>query len=197
MSPVAACGQCGRPALYVFGPEKIPLCMEHAALHQQIMDRQIAALDRQREQALDDMEAITGVSLRPPRPQPVSMVRPTFHAINIKDSTVGLVNQGGNLKNVDVAVNVIGKAGDQALANALITLIEAAVNHAAVPAAQKMEAVEILSVLASESAVPKNERRSGAARPLLHRLRQILGVSADLAALVAPALEVMKGAFGL
>jgi len=127
----------------------------------------------------------------------VTVVRPTFHSINIKDSTVGVINQGGNLKIVDAAVTAIGKAGDQHLANALKTLTEVVIGREDVQPAQKQEAAEILSVLASEATKPQDQRRVGIARPLLHRLREILAVSADVAALAVPALELVRGAFGV
>jgi hypothetical protein len=185
--------------MYVVGPDQIPLCLEHGMLHQQMIERQLAELQRGADQALDDMEMITGVPMRPRRPQPppVTVVRPSFHSINIKDSTVGVVNQGGNLKIVDAAVTAIGRAGDQGLANALKTLTEVAMGHQGIESAQKQEAAQILSVLASEATVPQDQRRAGAARPLLHRLKEILAVSAEVATIAAPALDVVRGAFGI
>jgi hypothetical protein len=193
------CSQCGRPALYAIGPQQIPLCLEHATAHQQLLDRQLEVLQRQADQALDDMEMVAGVPMRPrrQRPTPVTMVRPTFHNIHINDSTVGVVNQGGNLSIVDAAVTAVGKAGEPDIAKALKTLTEAAMTHAAIEPAQKAEAAEILSMLASEVTKPKPERRAGAARPLLHRLKEILAVSADLVALAEPAFNAMMDGFGL
>lgn len=191
------CSQCERPAIYAMGPEQIPLCMEHAALHQQMIERQLAVLQRQADQALEDMEMATGLPIRPRRPpQPLTVVSPTFHSINIKDSTIGVVNQGGNLRIVDAAVTAIGRAGDQALASALKTLTETAISRDEIQPAQKAEAAQILSVLASEAATPKSERRGAVARPLLQRLREILSISADIATVAAPAIDVVRAAFG-
>ncbi len=105
------CSQCSRPAMYVV--EGHPLCLEHRAVHQDIVDRELAALENQRQQALEAMEMIAGVQLPrsprpPPQPQPVIITGSTFHSINIKVSNVGVVNTG-QLRLVDTAISVIGQ----------------------------------------------------------------------------------------
>ncbi len=104
------CSQCDRPAVYAIGPEQVPLCLPCGVLHQSIIDRQLAELNRQADRALDDMEAIAGVPLpgRRRTPPPVIVSGATFHNINIANSNVGVVNTG-QLHQVDTAVSVIGQ----------------------------------------------------------------------------------------
>jgi hypothetical protein len=83
--------QCERPAIYAIGPQEIPLCLGCGAIHQNMIDRQLAQLNRQAERALDDMKTMTGVRLpgRRHTPPPIIIPGATFHNINIHNSDVG------------------------------------------------------------------------------------------------------------
>lgn len=193
------CSQCERPALYAVGDQQIPMCLHCWALHQSVMERQIGMLERQADRAMDDMEMITGVRLRPvrpPPPAPVIVQGGAFHNINIKDSNVGVVNTG-NLHQVDTAVSVIEKAGDKQLASVIKVMTETMLRHPSFTEAQKKEGVEVISALASEATQPKEQRRAGVARPLIARLRELLSVSADLATIAQTAIPILSTAFGL
>jgi hypothetical protein len=192
------CSQCNRPAMYMVGEH--PLCLQCNALHQNILDRQLAALERQQQQALDDMEMATGVRLpgrrRPQsQPQPIIVAGSTFHSINIRDSNVGVANTG-QLHQVDTAVSVIGRQGEPQLAGALKALTEAVVASTTMSAGTKQETVEILSTLASEATAPAAQRRGGVARTLLTRLRELLSVAADVAQVSQVAVPLIAAAFG-
>jgi hypothetical protein len=190
------CSQCDRPAMYMIGDH--PLCLQCNAIHQNILDRQLAAIERQQQQALDDMEMATGVRLpgrRRPQPQPVIVAGSTFHSINIRDSNVGVANTG-QLHQVDTAVSVIGRQGEPKLAGALKALTEAVIASTMMAATSKQETVEILSTLASEATVPAAQRRGGVARILVARLRELLSVAADLAQVSQVAVPLIAAAFG-
>ena len=162
------CSQCDRPAIYAIGDQQIPLCLQCGAIHQSVIDRQLAALERQAETALDQIEMTAGVRLpgrRRPAP-PVILPGATFHNINIRDSTVGVVNTG-ELHQVDTAVSVIGSQGEPQLAEALKALTEAVVTSAAMDAAARQETIEILSALGSEATAQKAQRRVGWLAPYL------------------------------
>ena len=191
------CSQCDRPAIYAIGDQQIPLCLQCCAIHQSVFDRQLAALDRQVEMALDDMEMVAGVRLpgrRRPAP-PVVLSGTTFHNINIKNSNMGVVNTG-ELHQVDTAVSVIGNQGEPQLAGALKALTEAVVASTAMDAAARQETIELLSALGSEATVQKAQRRAGVARPLLGRLRELLSVAADLSSVAQAAVPIIAAAFG-
>ena len=190
------CSQCDRPALYGIGEQQIPLCLQCWALHQSVLDRQLAALERQAEAALEQMEMVAGVRLPRKRPMPpVTLSGATFHNINIRNSNVGVINTG-ELQQVDTAVSVIGNQGDSQLAGALKTLAEAVVASTAMRAAARQETIEILSALGSEATAQKAQRRVGVARPLLGRLRELLSVAADLTSVAQAAVPIIAGAFG-
>lgn len=196
------CSQCDRPALYAVNSDagQVPLCLQCGALHQSIIDRQLAALERQQETALDQMEMVAGVRLPGRRrtlpPPPVIVGGSTFHNITIRNSNVGVVNTG-HLHQVDTAVSVIGRQGDAQLAGALKRLTEAVVASTTMESALKEETVEILSVLSAEATTAKEQRRSAAARPLLARLRELLSTSADLAVVAQALWPAIAAAFGM
>jgi hypothetical protein len=106
------CNQCDGPAIYAIGDQQIPLCLQCWAIHQSVIDRQLAALARQGETALDQIEMIAGVRLPGRRRPATPVILPgaTFHNINIKNSNVGVVNTG-ELHQVHTAVSVIGSHG--------------------------------------------------------------------------------------
>ena len=196
---MSQCSQCARPAIYSVGDQNIPMCLYCWALHMSVVERQLAILERQADRAMDDMEMITGVQLRrhapPPRP-PVILAGSTFHNINNTNRNVGVVTPG-DLQQVDTAVSVIAKSGDTQLARILKLLTETVLAHGALSDAQRREAVEILSAIASEATQPKDCRRAGVARPLIARLREALAVSADLATVAQAAIPILSAAFGL
>jgi hypothetical protein len=62
--------------------------------------------------------------------------------------------------------------------------------------AQK-EALEILSTLSAEASLPRERRRSGIAKPLISKLREILGVASDLATIGEAAFRLIAVALGV
>jgi len=164
-----------------------------------MVNHQIASLERQADRALDDMEMATGVPMRAlmiqrPRPQPIAVHGATFNSINITDSNVGVVNTG-QLTQVDTAIGVIGRQGNQRLASALKSLTEAVMVSAALAAPSKKEAVEILSALSTEATAPSAHRKRGVARALMARLKEILSVGVDIAEVTQTTLDVIATAF--
>lgn len=192
------CHQCDRPALYAFGEPPVPLCLQCAALHQSIVQEQIANAERGIERALDEMEMMTGVRLRPERPRPpppVIVQGAAFHNINIRGGNVGVINTG-TLQQVDTAISVIRGAGDEQLAEMLKELTEAIHAQGTLEPGLKREAVEIVSAIAAEATQPPAQRRVGVARPLIARLREILSTTADLATVTQAAIPIIAAAFG-
>lgn len=194
---MSKCSQCDKPAVFTMGGQD--LCIPHASELQSILDRQIAHFRQQGEEALDQMEMVTGVRLRPRRPPPVNLVGPTFHNINIKNSTVGVVQSGGSLSQVDITITALNQAGEKKLAEAFKTLSEAAIDSSTLDEKTKTEAVQILGALSRE-AVVEGERQQGPARALLQRLREIMGLAADAArtgSAFGDAIDAISTAFGL
>ena len=98
---------------------------------------------------------------------------------------------------VDTAKSVIGQHGDPQLAETIKTLTEAIIADPGINQDGKKEAVEILSVLSSEATVPKEQRKTSIAKPLIDRLRELLGDAANIATIVQAALPIIAAAFGL
>jgi len=164
-----------------------------------MLNQQIANSERLAERALDDMEMITGVPMRAlrrsrPQPQPVVVTGATFNSINIRNSNVGVVNTG-QLTQVDTAITVIARQGNQQLASALKSLTEAVMANTALAEPSKKEAIEILSTLGIEATAPPAQRKTGVARALMVRLKELLNVGADLAEVTQAAMDVIATAF--
>lgn len=196
---MSKCHQCDRPALYLVGDAEVPLCLQCYSLHATIEQRQIAMLDAQAERAIEEMEMIAGVRIRPPKPPmqpPVIISGATLHSINVTNSNVGVVNSG-DLQQVDTAVSLISSSGDAQLASALKRLTEAVAASTSLDDVQKHEAIELLGAIASEATPPRSRRRVAVARPLLSRLREVLSVSAEVATVAQVALPILAGAFGI
>jgi hypothetical protein len=192
------CSQCDRPAMFVAGPDQMPLCLQCAALAQQMVNSQIQEAMRGADRALDDMEMITGIPMRPRRspPAPVVVTGNAFHNISVNNSTVGVVNTG-QLHQVDSSISAIAGSGDDELAKAFAAITSAVMASAQLSGGSRQEIVEILSVLTGEGTLPRGRRKTGVARPLISRLRELLGTAADVITVATPLLPVIAGAFGV
>jgi hypothetical protein len=197
---MAKCHNCSQAAIIGFGPENLPLCVDCYLKMQQALDIQAANQERQLNQLTAEMESIAGLPgalpRYPERKRPVTVAGATFQSITVKDSTVGVINTG-HLQQIDTAVTVIGQQGAPELASALKKLTEAIASTTSLDFAAQKEALDIVAVLSTESALPKEQRRTGVARPLISRLREVLSVAADLATIGQAALPLLAAAFGV
>ena len=194
------CSNCPKPAFVLFGPESGPLCVDCYLKMAQAIDLQLATLERQANFAAAQMEAVSGVRglvpRYPERKAPVTISGNTFHNISVKDSTVGTINTG-HLQLVDAAVTVIGNQGATDAAKAFRAVTEAVVNSTTLDATTKAEALQILSALSAEAATPEQQRRGAVAKPLMTRLRELLSVGADVAAIAAVNWQHLAAVFHL
>lgn len=194
------CQNCEKPAMFMVTEQQIPLCLDCYALFQQTLSQQNADLERQLNYLSDEMDAIVGIGpigpRFPERPQPTIVQGGTFNNIKVTDSTVGMINTG-QLHQVDTAISVIGQHGDKQLAETIKTLTDAIIADPGMVQTSKRDAVEILSVLSSEATAPKEQRRSSIAKPLIDRLRELLGDAANIATIAQAALPIIAAAFGL
>ena len=157
---VAACDQCGKPAL--FNVDGHPICVECNLKIQQAFKIRDNALKQQMNFLLDQADAITGLSGVMPRyniGEPVIHQGPlNFHTINVDRSVVGAINTG-SVKKMEIALNnVHAQNGNAELEGLLREFTESVLREASLSVEVKNDIVEQLSVLTSQVALPKESR---------------------------------------
>lgn len=160
---------------------------------------QIENCRRMADEAMDDMVAVTGIDLRPPRRQPVAQFLRTgdvmLNNIHVNNSTVGSINTG-KIKTLDVAISA-ASAQNTDIAEALTKLAEATMNAVELQNNQKEEILELLSLLGDEAAVPKDRQRPGVIKAAWSKLSEALSANANVATIWQTWGPVIKSAFGL
>lgn len=177
-----SCGQCGKPAIIKYN-DNIFLCIDCELKLQQARqieyDREAAEINYLTQQ----MDYSVGLSGTPPlykSPKPTILTGPvTNHNIKVDNSVIGAINTG-QVNNLNVALDNIQNAGSPDLANALRKLTEAVLGASELPAEQKAAAVEHLSYIANQAALPKGQRQAATGASILEGLERIIKVSAGL-----------------
>lgn len=125
------CCQCARPAFYLIGDDKIPLCLDCGHKLEQMQQMQFLRNAAMLNQAMDDMDNVVGFGLSSRSRIPVAeMARAmqkgsTYNNINISNSQVGVLNTG-DLARID-AVITLTKDSDAELAGQQLRLLTQAI----------------------------------------------------------------------
>lgn len=180
-----ACSQCGKPAAIQY-EDKLLLCVDCDLKFQQARqiehDRNVQVVNH----LLDQMESRIGVSGVLPRyqvPKPTIQTGPvTQHNIHIHDSVVGAVNTG-NIQEMNVALDRVQLGGSPELASALQKLTEAVLASPDLTPEKKTAAVQHLSHITDQAALPKDKRQSAIGTTILEGFERIISVSSSLLAI--------------
>lgn len=177
------CQHCGKPAMFLVGPEQnVPVCLDCNLKIVQMNAIQAEQLERELNYLSGEMEAIVGLPEflpRYPERRPVQVTRPTFNQIRVSNSSIGILNTG-NIETVSAAVTAISGSGDEALATAIRELRDAIVSDGALNPEAKDKLLEVLGVVSTEATAPKERRKKFAIRPLLRELGDLARDSASL-----------------
>ncbi|THJ08974.1 MAG: hypothetical protein CAF43_013825 [Nitrospira sp. CG24C] len=92
---------------------------------------------------------------------------------------IGTINTG-QIKNLNVALDNIQNAGSPDLASALQKLTEAVLASSELPPEQRTAAVEHLSYIANQAALPKDKRQPAIGTSILEGFERIIRVSSGL-----------------
>ncbi len=173
------CHNCDKLAMWLVGkPAKIPLCLDCYGKLVAIQDQERAGLERHLNYIAGEIEASVGmpgfIPRIPPRP-PRTLVQGTtvLNHINVSNSNVGVLNTG-SIGSIDSAIGIMIAEGSDAAAGAFKDLTEAITQCDDIPMSDKKRAVELISLIAAEGALPKEKRRSFAIKPLLLDLSSLL-----------------------
>jgi|CXWL01.1.fsa_nt_gi hypothetical protein len=176
------CGQCGRPAFYK-ASNGVLLCIDCNWKVQQIAAGEFAHNAAELNYLTEQMDYIAGLSGTPPVyiiPQPTIHTGPvTNHNIRVDNSVIGTINTG-QIKNLNVALDNIQNAGSPDLASALQKLTEAVLASSELPPEQRTAAVEHLSYIANQAALPKDKRQPAIGTSILEGFERIIRVSSGL-----------------
>jgi hypothetical protein len=173
------CHQCGKPAMFVVGlPDKqIPLCLDCNIKLEQLLATKGDMLERGLNYIAAQMEAavgLPGIFPRYPERRIIKAGDITMNNIKIDHSNIGVLNTG-TIGTVDAAITVLRQSGDQIVSTAIQALTEAIIADTAATEELKNQAIEILSVLATEATAPKEQRRRAVIKTLVLELSTLLG----------------------
>jgi hypothetical protein len=148
------CHQCNRPALYKITDQEIPLCLECFHKWQSIQNMQFLQNAIMMNQAMDDMDMISGISLGGGRIPVTALARamqkaPVFNNISVTNSQVGIINTG-DLAKIDAAITMTKDSDADAIGQRLKVLVQAIVDANEVNANSKKEMIELIQALSDE-----------------------------------------------
>jgi len=160
------------------------LCVDCNLKYEQAQTLEFERLALQQNYLIDQMEAMVGVpgaNARYELPKrPVYRVGDTtLNNITVDRSNIGILNTG-SIGTVDGAVTVLKRHGDDEAARALVQLTEAVVTERQIGVEQKNQILELLSVLSTEAAAPKEQRRSAGMKQILLHISTLVGGAAGL-----------------
>jgi hypothetical protein len=187
---MAACDQCGKPALVVVANH--PLCVGCYSLLQQTENARIEAANDQlrllfahQNQLAAEMDWVVGLGPSTPRVNIPAKPAPQYnmiHSVNVEEgSTVGAITTG-SAQSIAVAIGNTEKQGNTDLAAALKAFTDALANEP-VRDEQKREMSEQLAILSEELTKSKEARRRAVIGPMLDGLSKAVGVSSGLVSL--------------
>jgi hypothetical protein len=192
------CCQCSNPAMFLATDKEVPLCLHCYFKLSQILQVQREESERWINFLQDEMSYSVGLSpvgpRFPPRPKTVHIGGVKLNNINVSNSVVGTINTG-SIGVIDQSISALIQGGEPALADALKGLSQAIVSSGDLSPNQKNDLIEIMSVIATEAATPKESRRSSVVKTLLDRGEQIMAMASDLTDVFQKLWPVLIGAF--
>lgn len=172
------CCQCEKPAFYQLEGGAF-LCIDCNLKGQRVVDMEYARNISELNYLADQMEMMKGVSGVVPRyeiPQPTIHMGHTVHNIKIDNSVVGAINTG-QIQNMNVVLDNIQSGGSPDLATALQNLTEAILASSELSAEKKQTAVEHLSHIANQAALPKEKRQAAIGKSVIEGFERIIRIS--------------------
>lgn len=179
------------------GGSQIPLCLDCYLKYVQASAIQMDVLGQQINywsQHIDLATGMPGLTPKFPVRRSVYVGDVTLNNIRIDKSTIGVINTG-TIGTVDAAITTLKQFGEQELAAAIQSLTEAVMSSTEASDEIRQQTVEILSILGTEAAAPKEQRRSTVIRRLLVDLATIISGVSSMAVLWQNYGPVIEGFF--
>jgi hypothetical protein len=179
------CHNCEKPAMFMVGPEdqQIPLCLDCQLKLTNISATQSDRLEREINFITAQAESAVGLHSILPR-YPERQVRViqggtvTLNNISVSGSAIGVLNTG-NLEVVDSAISALkSDPATKEVSEALKQLTDSIAAANDLGSKEKNEAIEILSVVASEATAPEDKRKTSVVNRLLEHFPTLIQTSA-------------------
>jgi hypothetical protein len=146
-----------------------------------------------------EMDALVGFGPSPRLHLPVLPQFPngpmSVNNIKVDNSTVGAINTG-IVKELDVSLRTLGRAGNEEAKKAIEDLVAAISQADALDVDQKNEAMEQVAFLSAQAAAPKSERKPGMVKATMAALGQLGKTATNLATAWNAAAPILHGLFG-
>jgi len=163
------------------------LCLDHYLKFQQASQIQDAIDANYLNFLLDEADFITGLPRTGPRyrvAQPIiHQGTMNFQNIKIEKSNIGAFN-AGEIRKLDVMMNVINQKGNSELVKAIKEFTEAVIASTDADRRLKNELIEQISFLSTQAALPKEKRHPSVVSSVLKGIKDALTSSAALAMLM-------------
>jgi hypothetical protein len=194
------CHQCDRPALYLMGEQKIPLCVEcnhkvdSAAYMQFLMNAAMM------NQAADDMDMVAGFSVGGGRIPVADMARAmqgpaTYNNFRISNSTVGVLNTG-DLARIDAVITLTKDTDAEAVGQQLRMLTEAVANSREMENSVKKEMIDLVQALADQVVGARGERKPSVVLALLKSIEERAVGFVAISQVVSMLVSAISAVFG-
>lgn len=149
------CHQCDRPALFWFDSNnEVPLCLDCYSKLAHIRDMDFLKNAAMMNQALDDMDMVTGIpgsGLRVPvQALARAMTRSsTLNNITITSSQIGVLNTG-SIQRIDAAITLSKGSDAEEIGSLIGSLTQAVLQSRELDSTQQNEIIELTETLAEE-----------------------------------------------
>jgi hypothetical protein len=149
------CHNCDRPAYFLTGPEKIPLCIDCSTKVQAILNAQFIQNVAMLNHAMDEMDA--AVPIGPPSARlpigdlarAMQKTRHVYNNINVTNSKVGVINTG-DLAKIDAAITMTQGTDVDQIGRDIKLLTEAVLDAQDLAADTKSEIVEMIQSISDQ-----------------------------------------------
>jgi hypothetical protein len=194
------CSQCGRPAFYQVGDEKVPLCLNCWHKWQQGMYMQFIQNAAMINQSMDDMDMISGISLGGGR-IPVAALAgamnrgSTYNNISINNSTVGVLNTG-DLARIDAVITLTKDTDVEPIGEAIKALTQAIIDSKDVDGKAKKEIIDLVQSLAEQVVGSQGQRKPSVISTLLRGIEERAKGYVAISAVVKQLVEIATDIFG-
>jgi Zn-dependent M16 (insulinase) family peptidase len=189
------CQQCNRPAFFRQGG--VPLCIECSHKLQSILNSQFIQNAAMMNQALDQMDFVTGIPSMGGRIPVESLARAmqkahVYNNISVTNSQVGVINTG-DLAKIDAAITMTEGSDADSVGQQLKALTQAIIDSNQLTADAKKELVELIQSL-SEQIV--GNRKQSVSMALIKSIEErAKGINA-ISQLVGGLISAISRAFG-
>lgn len=148
------CAQCRKPAFYQVGDQKVPLCLDCWHKFQQANFLQFLQNAAMMNQAMDDMDEMTGFGPSGGRIPVAALAsamstKSTYNNISISNSNIGVVNTG-DLAKIDAVITLTKDSDADAIGLAIKSLAQAIVDSKEIDKAGKQELIDFVQAIGEQ-----------------------------------------------